>query len=290
MNKEINEKCKKINCEDILNKKFYPAWFFTNERINNFFPRIKEARKVFAVAGGGDFVFSLLSSPSLKIDEINVCDTKQMACVSLGFKLALFENLNYQEIINLFENKEFFNKNEVYERISGTTTPPIKEILSFVINNCKQNDFLECLKKSGLWYKDSFWQIKNKKEYLFYLTSEEKYQFLKTNSEKISIHCGDFNDNLKLFQDNYYDLIYVSNIFDNKKCCREPSLYLQTIKNKINQNGLLFVTTQNNPKKIIKLLKSSGFSVYQKETHRFNIFSTFLGHYSYSFLLFSKNN
>ncbi len=108
--------------------------------------------------------------------------------------------------------------------------------------------------------------------------------------DKISIYCGDFNENLKLFQNDYYDLIYVSNILDSKKYCRETDLYLQTIQNKLNKDGLLFVVTQNNWKKTIKLVERKGFTVYQKEMHKFNIITSIFGHYSYSFLLFTKND
>ncbi|MBU0999037.1 hypothetical protein KKG24_01880 [Patescibacteria group bacterium] len=47
-----------MNHQDILNKNFYPVWFFANERINHFFFEIennREIKKVFSVGGGGDF-------------------------------------------------------------------------------------------------------------------------------------------------------------------------------------------------------------------------------------------
>jgi len=94
MNKEIHQTCQRINCKDILSKKFYPVWFFTNERTGNFFQKIesqKEIKRVFSV-GGGDFAFSLLSAQALKqIEEINVCDIRQMANVSIDFKLGQFK-------------------------------------------------------------------------------------------------------------------------------------------------------------------------------------------------------
>jgi len=164
-----------------------------------------------------------------------------------------------------------------------------RNILDFILQNCKEDSFLRCLKKSGLWYRDSFWQIKNKTEYLPYLTSKERYCLLQKNLDKISIYSGDFNENLRLFKDNYFDLIYVSNILDSKKYCRESNQYLQTIKEKLNGHGSLFVVTQNNPKKMVKLVEERGFHVCEKELHRFNIISLLFGHYAYSFLLFKKN-
>ncbi len=291
MNKEISQLCQKINHQDILNKKFYPVWFFTNERINYFFTEIenkREIKKVFSVSGGGDFAFSLLSTQVLNIDELNICDIRQMACVSIDFKIGILKNLKYEEFLNLFLRRISFHKEQTYKTIQASITPLSRKIIESVIKNCKKDDFLKCLKKSGLWYRDSFWQIKNKKEYLPYLISEKNYQFLQNSLDKITIYCGDFGNNLKLFPDHYYDLIYVSNILDSKKYCREPNLYLQTIKDKLDKNGLLFTITQNSSKKMIKLIEQNGFSLKQKQIHKFNIISSIFGHYDYSFLLFAK--
>ena len=113
---------------------------------------------------------------------------------------------------------------------------------------------------------------------------------MKQRLNKISIHQGDIRDSLKLSENNYYDLIYTSNIFDNKKYCQDPRSYLKVIKEKLNKNGLLLVVIQNGCRKIIKLMKGEGFYVYNKEVHNFNIFSELLGHYSFSFLLFKKGD
>jgi len=75
---------------------------------------------------------------------------------------------------------------------------------------------------------------------------------------------------------------------DSKKYCRENYLYLQTIKDKLGKNGLLFAITQNNSKKMIKLIEQNGFHLRQKQIHKFNIISSIFGHYDYSFLLFVK--
>ena len=294
MNKGIKQICQKINREDILNKKFYPVWFFTNEQINHFLLKIessKEIKKIFSVGGGCDFVFSLLSMQILnQIDEINVCDIRQMANISIDFKLGLFKNLGYDEILDLFLKQKFFHKDQIYEKIRKTITPLSGTVFDRIINNCKENNFLECLKKTGFWYKESFWQIKYKQEYLPYLVSKEKYQLLQKNLDKITIYCGDFNENLRLFKDGYYDLIYISNILDSKKYCREPDSYLQTIKEKLNSKGLLVLATQNNSKKIIKLIEGQGFYVYEKELHGFNVISSLFGHYAYSFLMFQMGH
>ncbi len=290
VNKEINQRCLQINPNDVLSKKFERAWFFTNERIGVFFQKLarqKEIKKAFSIGGGGDFVFSLLSTPTLnQIDEAKVCDIRQMANITIDLKLGLLKNLEYEEIVNLFLRRKLFPKKQIYKRIRGTITRLSSRIFDSILENCREDDFLKCLRKSGLWQRDSFWQIKNRAEYLPYLVSKEKYYLLQKNLDKISIYAGDFNKNLRLFKDDYFDLIYASNILDSKKYCREPNLYLQTIKEKLKESGLLFITTQNNPKKMVKLVGRQGLRIGEKELHRFSPISSLFGHYSYSFLLF----
>lgn len=215
-----------------------------------------------------------------------------MANISIDFKLGLFKNLEYEEILNLFLRRESYHKKQIYKRIREAITPLSRKIFDSILNikDNREDNFLKCLRKSGLWYRDSFWQIKHKQGYLPYLISKERFQLLQKNLNEITIYAGDFNENLKLFKDGYYDLIYVSNVLDSKKYCPEFDLYLKTIKEKLNETGLLFVITQNNPKKMIKLIEDKGFSLYEKQLYRFNIISSLFGHYSYSFLLFKKNN
>jgi len=143
MNKEIDQSCQKINHQDILNKKFYSVWFFTNERINHFFPEIeknREIKKVFSIGGGGDLAFSLLSS-GFNIDELNICDIRQMACISIDFKIALLKNLKYEDFLNLFLRRISFNKSQTYKRIQETITPLSRKIIEPIIENCKKDDF-----------------------------------------------------------------------------------------------------------------------------------------------------
>ena len=292
MNKQIKQICQEISCEDILNKKFYPVWLFTNERIGYFFPELesqKGIKKVFSIGGGGDFALSLLSTSKLnELDEINICDKAQMANISIDLKLAIFKKFKYKEMLNSFLNRNTLNKELVYSIIKKEITPLSRKILDFILVNRKEGNFLKCLNKSGLWYKESFRAVKNKAEYLPYLVSEERYQLMQNNLGKITIYCGDFNDNLRLFKDSYYDLIYASNVLDSKEYCQNPNLYLQTIKEKLSRDGLLFVITQDS-NKIIELIERQRFFIYEKQLHKFDMISSLLGHYSYSFLLFKKN-
>lgn len=305
MRTEIKQLYQKINAHDILNRKFYRVWFFTNERIVSFLQNIQRKennfKKIFAVGGGGDFSFSILSLFK-NIEKINVCDIRPMACLTIDLKRALIKNFSYEEISDLLSNYKFPNKNKIYERIRYEISSLSKFVLDSIIKNCPprrialgilrgpQNNFLQCLKKSGFWYRNSFWQIKHKDGYLFYLTSKNRYQNLQRNIDKVNIYFGDLDDNLKMFDDDYYDLIYVSNILDSKKYCQSINLYLLTIIKKLNQNGLLLMVTQNNPKKMIKLIEDESLKLVNKELHKFNILTSLVGHYCYSFLCFRKRD
>ena len=234
-----------------MNKKLYRAWFFTNERLNKFLIGLKDLqiKKIFAIGGSGDFAFNLLSL--LNIKKIDLCDIRPTANLTINFK------------------KYLFRKNS------------LKKALGILTD-------LNCLKKTGLWYKYSFKQIKYKKDYLLYLTSEKKYQLLQKQLKKINIFCGDFIEILNLSKNNYYDLIYLSNILDSKEYNQDNHLCLEIIRSKLKSNGFLIAVTQNNDKKTIKLIKNFGFQIIHQETHQPDIFSSFLDHYAFSFLLFKK--
>lgn len=289
MNKEIQQICQKINPQDILNKKFYPVWFFTNERIGKFLPKLSKQsgiQKVFSIGGGGDFAFSCLVFFS-DIAAINTCDSRQLANITIDLKIGLIKTLSFEEILDLLQNFGSVSKELIYQRVRGEITPLSRVVLDFIISNREQQNFLKCVKKSGYWFGDSFWQAKYRKEYLPYLTSE-KYPSLQKTIGKINIYSGDFNDNLQLFNDGFYNLIYVSNIFDSKKYCPQVNLSLRNIKDKLSKNGFLLVATQNRTKKIIRMIEGYGFKVFEKEVRRFNIIPSIFGHYCYSFLLFQK--
>lgn len=289
MNKEITQICQEISPQDILNKKFYPVWFFTNEKTGEFllkFAGQNEIRNIFSIGGGGDFAFNCLSAFD-NIAEINVCDIRQLANITIDFKIGLIKKLSSEEMFNLFQDFKSANKDSIYKKVREEITPLSRLILNSIVNDCRQSNFLKCLKKSGYWYKDSFWQIRNKKIYLPYLV-QDKYQLLQERMDKINIYYDDFNNNLKLFDDNFYDLIYVSNLFDSKKYCAQIDSSLRIIKEKLNKNGSLLLVTQNRAKKIIKTIQRYGFQIYKKELHKFNIITSLLGHCCYSFLLFKK--
>jgi len=293
MSNKIIQTCQHINCADILDKKFYPAWFFTNERINYFFSEIEAAkniRNVFSIGGSGDFAFSLLSSSQLgEIDEIAVCDIRQMACLTMDIKTSIIKNIHYEQILDLFLKRRLFGKQLLYQQIRKTISPQSRKIIDSIFNNCKEDDFLECLKKSGYWYAKSFWQAKNRQDYLPYLDSKEKYRLLQNNLDKISIYCGDFDKNLSLLKDGYYDLVYMSNILDHENYCAMPKSYLKTVRKKLRKHGLLFVITQDNPAPLTTSMEGRGFRIHKKQLHRFSTIATLLGHFSYSFLLFRKS-
>jgi len=289
MNNNINQICQKINYQKILNKNFYPSWFFTNEKLNGFFKNLdrkKKIDKIFAIAGGNDFVFNILSL--LNVDEVDVCDKRPMACLTDDFKVALFKEFDYEKILEVFLDIKSNNKKQVYGEIRSKINLLTQKVFDNIFSNCKQNNFVKCLQISHFWYRESFKQVRNKKDYLLYLSSREKYQTLQTRLDEINIYCGDFVDNLKLFDQEYFDLIYLSNILDSKDYNFDNQLCLETVKKRLNKNGYLFIVTQNKNRIMTQCVNDFGFTLLAQEIHNFNILSFLLGHYSYSFLLFQK--
>jgi len=82
----------------------------------------KGYKKGFSIGGGGDFVFSLLATPEFQsLSEINIGDIRPMANISIDFKSALFKNLEYQEILELFLAQKPFPKKA---KLTPESEPP----------------------------------------------------------------------------------------------------------------------------------------------------------------------
>ncbi len=267
-----------------LNKRNDLMWFFTNERIARFLLKLKgeQFRRIFSVAGSGDFAFNCLASFK-EVSKIDACDLRETAEITINLKKALIKKLTFEELKRVFKDFKKKNKEDIYLKIKDELASDTKELLEYVLSNCDLSNFINCIKKSGYWYRHSFGQAK--KDYLLYL-DESKYREVKKNIDKINTFYGDFNEKLKLSNDHFYDLIYISNIFDNRKYCNNRTLYLKTIQKKLKKKGCLLVVTQKSPRRLIKEIKKEGFELYQKEFHRFDLFGSLFGHYSYSFLLF----
>jgi hypothetical protein len=279
----MNQFFEKVEFERDLNRKFYPSWFFTNEKIGDFlYDKKDEIRKGFCIGGGGDFVFNLLSFFTTK--EIYVCDTRPVACITIDLKRNIFKKFSLEEVKEIFSDYKKENKDEVYNRIKKDITPPSKKFLEKLFQISNKN-FMGSLKSSGHWYKDSFWQFK--KDYLFYL-QEENYNLLKKNIENIKICYGDFKEELNKSEDNFYDLVYISNILDSKKDCPDKKELLKIVEKKLIKRGLLVLATQENVKKMIKGVESTGLQKKDIKIHKYKLITFFTRHYPYSFIIFEK--
>jgi len=285
----IYQDFQKINTKDILDKKFYPVWFFTNERIKD---TLKEALKknksksCFGIGGGGDFVFSLLSMTD-NIRSVDVCDLRQLATITIDIKRAIFSNFSKEEAQEVLRGYKKENKEIVYKKIENDISGESREVLKKVFKKGKSKNFIKEIKESGYWYKDSFWQVKNKKEYLPYFYNGN-YNFLKKQAKKINIYYGDILNVIKEKENEKYDLIYISNILDSNYYCKDREIYIKKIREKLKREGVLVVVTQKSIKNIKKILNKEGFEDVYEKRKIFNLIDSFLGHYCYSFLFFRK--
>ncbi len=290
MTREIKQLIDKINPSDIIARKFYPVWFFTNERMADFLPAIvkeQKIKKIFAIGGSGDFIFSLLSALE-GVESAIVCDNRPLSSLTIDFKMALLKNFSCQEFIELFLPDSSLTIDRIYEKIKDDLGQASQNILEFIIDRHKNVSPLSGLKKSKLWYNYSFKQMRNRTEYLPYLSSNQAYQALRQQSDKINICFGDLKANLDLCLNNSFDLIYISNIFDHKNYCANPDSYLTAIKNKLTANGMCLAATQYPPQKLVKLFSAQSFTLAQEDVHSFNILDAIFSRLNYSFLLFKK--
>lgn len=268
-------------------KKRLPVWFFTNEKIGTFLPLIEKQRniaRVFAIGGGGDLAFSLLSS--FTPEAVIVCDQQELAIATIDLKKEMIRVLQREEFIDLCVGRRIFDLKDLCGRVKTQLASESRKTLS-TLENLETSDFLAALKKSRLWHRGSLWQISHAEEYLPYLASESTYAQLQDNLGVIRLVRSDFTQTLLSFPSGTFDLIYVSNIFDGKDYCPNPALYLKTIRERLDSEGVLLAVTQHYVK-TMRLLTEAGFYVGGSVRNRFNILSSLLGHFSYSFLLLRR--
>ncbi|MFH0780300.1 MAG: hypothetical protein V1928_05650 [Parcubacteria group bacterium] len=242
----------------------------------------KEIKKVFAIGGSGDFAFNLLNF--LNLEEIILCDKKPMAEAVVDFKKMLFKCFNFAEIEGLFLK----NEKEIFEKFLNAPAP--RKIIPFesMLRGAGASPLIKTLKKSNLFYNESFCHLKQINEYLIYLQNEEKYEAMRAQLGKIKFIAGDFSEKLKSFPDNYFNLVYVSNILDSNDYSADNVDCLRTIKQKSSRGGLLLAVIQDKVDKQIDFIKQNGFELVKKEAHKFNFITSIKGHYYFSFVLFQK--
>jgi len=282
------ERSQDLNIKTVKSAR-YKIWFFTNEKLTPFLKNLfidekKKPKKIFAIAGGGDFAFNVISL--LHLDKIDICDIRSTTTLTINIKKALFKNFKRLEIIKILSDVKSNNKNLIYKKLHQHLSP----INKYILNTGKETNFLKCLKKSKIWYKDSFWQIKDVNNYFLYLANEKNFKQLHNNLNKINIYNKNVSETLVLFKNNHYDLIYVSNIFDGKIYCENEKLYLDRIKNSLKKNGYLLVSTFSNIKKIRNLIKNHGFELCKEELNKSNFLASFKPSYCFSFLLFKNKD
>jgi len=231
------------------------GWFFTNEALADFLWRLPDQNKikrVFGIVGSGDFAFNLLSQ-TINIEQMVLCDLRLKSCLTVRLKRLFFKTLSRSEVVSFLFNKTVLKK----------------------------------FKKSDFWYKDSFLSHNHLTEYIPYLLLDDRFNKLQNNLSKLEIIPGDFLAVIKNFPDGYFDLIYVSNIFDSQSYFQPTNEETVLIKNKLSASGRLLVVAQDTEKEITKKTILAGFSLQASEIHHFNFWRA-LWRYDYSFLLFKK--
>jgi len=263
-----------------------PGWFFTNERLEPLMNQrelFAEVKNVFSIGGGGDFVYSLISLYGDSFIKVHTCDARAISELTQDFKSTAIKYNGYSEIKNLL------SQSSLEINLSNLIPHCTKKTQDTFLMKIKQPVTIDNLKRSKLWYRDSFWQIKKPDEYVGYLTTTDRYDRLRNNIAKIRRCTGDFFSALQDFPDNYFNLIYTSNIFDNSELQREAQSYLALIHKKLSPQGKLIMCKLTNQKKMKRIVLNNGFELAYEAVNHFSIISAIRGHYDYSYFLYLKS-
>lgn len=287
MHRAIDQTFERIDPHAILARKFSRAWFFTNEHIGLLLERLPHAervRSVFGVAGSGDFALHAASHLE-NVSRIDVSDVRPLALLTTDFKIALCRRLAPEALEDAFRCQDSENAQAVYGAVREDISAETRAVFDAVFENAASRNFIRAIRKSGYWYPDGFRSVRRDAGYLPYLLPE-RARALKAKVDAIHMHAGDFDRTLSRFEDRAFDLIYVSNILDSPRYCRNADQYLATMRAKLSPGGLVASVTQHHPKKIEHVFLPHGFSCAYRERHRFNILKAIRGDFDYSYLLF----
>ncbi|OHA11832.1 MAG: hypothetical protein A3I44_06340 [Candidatus Sungbacteria bacterium RIFCSPLOWO2_02_FULL_51_17] len=287
MNRVIDQTIERIDPHAILARQFSRAWFFTNERIEPLLERLPNTdriQSVFGVAGSGDFALHA-ASRLRNVSRIDVSDVRPLALLTTDLKIALCRTLTPEDLEDVFRCRDSENAQSVYSAVREDVSAETRAVFDVIFENAAGRNFIRAIRKSGYWYPDGFRSVRRDAGYLPYLLPERSLA-LKAKIDTIRLHAGDFDRALSRFPDRAFDLVYVSNMFDSPRYCRDADRYLATIRAKLAPRGFVVSVTQHHPKKIERIFLPHGFSCAYRERHRFNILKAVCGDFDYSYLLF----
>lgn len=267
------------------------GWFYTNERLEKLLIQkdyFKNTKNIFTIGAGGDFSFSFLSLYGDEVNQVQSCDNRDISDITQNLKSTIIKNLEWSTTRELFSGR-LSDEAEVCDYLLPQTKKETQTVIKNLLEKTKQVKFIRALKYSKLWQGDSFWQIKEPEQYLGYLTTEERYFVLQKNLKKIQHTTGDFFNVLESFPDDYFDLIYTSNIFDSPEFHDNSDLYLKRINKKLSNKGKFISCNIKSQKKMSEVVVSGGnFTLLYKEIHSFSFLSALQGHYDYSYFVYQK--
>lgn len=233
--------------------KYQKAYFSTNENIKDYINLVpNNSNEALTVLASGDHTFNLLSKNILTIDTF---DTNLITEYLFGFKTAMIIKYNYKEYLNIMS--KLINKDTPLITITSTINDllpymDIKYRVFWKIIN-EYNYKLQKAEQSNLNLIHLLFinvsDIDTTKSMNDYLTSEEKYNNLRSNIIKSNLTFNNIDAiNIADILKSKYDVILMSNIFDYmykrfgyQYKYNDAKKYIKLLIKMLSKDGILFL-------------------------------------------------
>lgn len=270
-----------INIDQVLAKKTYPVWTFTNEHIEKLDQLTKfKNKEIFSILGSADQIIFFLSQGA---SGVIGCDVRQRACLFGEFKKVALLVLTFEEFWNVFLEKEEKNSALYFEKIRPRLSTSAQKFFDYCLEGVVKNIF-SAFDRSGFFYKES-WYFAKKKDWLPFF-EKSTFQKAKEKANSFFIFNTRLEEAIKYFKKRF-DLIYTSNIFDSRRYCQDPEQTLIRIDWALKEGGEILITSQENPKELVFVLEKMGYNLTVIEPQR-KLLTLFLKTYAYYYILAKK--
>ena len=233
---------KKIIENKECKENYGPLYLFTNENLNVVNKKIDlKNKKIVTTCASGDQYFNfILQNPS----EVKLYDMNELTKYLLYLKNAAILNLDYEEFKYFLLTRGLFKNYLLDKSFYKRIKEDMPDYVEYLWNQLFKTYSSKELYNSNLFFDNK----KNTKEIINnnnYLQNEENYLLLKSKLKKIQ-EFAFYNINIfKSFieAENYFDLIYLSNIIYNilannkKEYLEELRKIFNIISHSLTENG-----------------------------------------------------
>ena len=234
------------------------AYAISNEQLYEVFKSFKlNGKKVLTVGSSGDQALNAILKGS---KNVTIIDANIFSRPFIEYKLAVIKTYNYDSFSDIFIKSDFFNW-QVYAKISHLLSKNVRAFWDSLILDIDENNYGYDF--SGKTIKEKMLYIDHRDRYSSFYKSKIAYTKLQSLLNSSDIQISFITAELQEFPivlKDYYDMIYLSNIFDYYKGDK-AILFEETLEklynNNLNNNGIIVAnygfnqTIKNAPTQII---------------------------------------